>query len=309
MLIVFASVLLFGFVHPGSKLFLDQGIPLSYFCTLYVGIRFVIQLPFLFRKGAINFKSKKIFHLLVLVGLVGALLQFFEFKGIHQGLPPATVTFIVFSYPVWILAINLWKRGWAVSAIEVVQTFAVIVGIFFLTLNEVTPLKLTSSALMYPLLASFFIAAWIVLANRLRKKGVDTLELSANYDLFSLVVLLVIFSGKLAEDWPQFVSWTERTHSVSGMIAYSLLVGLLPNLLFYFGSRRVSPHFAGTVMGLEPLFSSIYSAILWKSAFGSHFVVGGILLFLANVPKDLLARIFRSRLISENSVFECEVSK
>lgn len=39
MLIVFVSVLIFGWVHPVSKLLLDQGVPLSYFCVLYVGIR------------------------------------------------------------------------------------------------------------------------------------------------------------------------------------------------------------------------------------------------------------------------------
>ncbi|MBK8201497.1 MAG: DMT family transporter [Bdellovibrionales bacterium] len=299
MLIVFASVLIFGLVHPASKLLLDQGIPLSYFCTLYVGIRFVIQLPFLFSRGTTNIKSRKIFRLLLLVGLVGALLQFFEFKGIHQGLPPATVTFLMFSYPIWILVINIFNRNRTVGAIEVAQSIAVVVGIFFLTQNEVTNFSFASSALVYPLLASIFIAAWIILSNRLRKDGVGTFDLSAYYDLLSVGALLAIFSGKLLQEWPQFLAWSEGINNISGMVAYSLLVGLLPNLMFYLGSRRVSSHFAGTVMGLEPLFSSIYSAIIWKSAFGSHFVIGGVLILLANVPKEFLASTFRRELVYE----------
>jgi drug/metabolite transporter (DMT)-like permease len=299
MLIVFVSVLIFGLVHPVSKLLLDQGIPLSYFCILYVGIRFIFQLPVFLKKRDANLQNRKIFYLLLLVGLVGAFLQLFEFKGIHQGLQPAMVTFLMFSYPAWILVINLFGKSQTFSAIEAAQSMAVVAGIFFLSQANFSSFEVLSSALAYPLLASVFIAAWIVLSNRLRKEGVGSFELSAYYDLFSIVALLIIFSGSLTREWPQFLTWSQSADHIFGMTLYSLLIGLLPNLMFYFGSRKVSSHLAGTMMAFEPLFSALYSAMIWNTMFGGHFILGGILILFANIPKEIFINTFRREVAYE----------
>ncbi len=299
MLIVFISILIFGLVHPVSKLLLDQGILLSYFCILYVVIRFIFQLPVLLRKRDAKIQNQKIFYLLLLVGLAGAFLQFFEFKGIHQGLQPAMVTFLMFSYPAWILVINLFSKKQTFSAIEAAQSLAVVAGVFFLSQANILNFDTLSSDLIYPLLASVFIAAWIVLSNRLRKEGVGSFELSAYYDLFSIIALLTVFSGSLVREWPQFLLWSQSVDHIFGMVFYSLLIGLLPNLLFYFGSSKVSSHFAGTMMAFEPLFSALYSAMIWKTTFGGQFVLGGILILFANIPKEIFINTFRRELAYE----------
>lgn len=288
MLIVFISALIFGFVHPGSKLLLDQGIPLSYFCLLYIGIRLIAQLPFLFKKNKTPVKAKKIFYSLVAIGLMGAFLQFFEFKGVGDGIPPAVVTFLMFSYPIWILIANVISKKQSVGTLEVVQSAAVVLGIFFIGKNEFAKLNLNSWAFLYPLCASVLIATWIILSNRLRKDGVGTFQLSAYYDLFSLLALLIIFSGSWKHDWAQFLLWSQNAQHVFGILLFSILVGLVPNFLFYFGSRQVSSHFAGTILALEPIFSSVYSTWLWPMPFGNYFVIGASFILLANIPKEFL---------------------
>lgn len=293
MMIVFMAALIFGFVHPGSKLLLDQGIPLSYFCLLYIGIRLMLQLPFLFQKTETSIKGKKIFFPLLAIGLVGALLQLFEFKGVDQGLSPATVTFIMFSYPIWILAANLFSQKQSSGVIEAVQSLAVIIGIYLIGQNEITNLKLNSAAVVYPLLASGLIAAWILLSNYLRKGGIGTFQLSAYYDLFSFLALTVIFSGRWEQDWPQFLIWSQNPEHIYGMFLFSVFIGLLPNFLFYFGNRQVTSHFAGTILALEPIFSSLYSAALWPTNFGGYFVIGATFILLANLPKQLFGFIFQ----------------
>ncbi len=299
MFILFISVLIFGLVHPVSKLILDQGIPLSYFCGLYVGIRFVFQFPVFFKKNNSRVSSKKIIYLLSLVGLVGAFLQFFEFKGIQIGMQPALVTFIMYSYPTWILIINLFNKRHTFNILEAIQSILTVVGIFFVSHINFSSYDGFSWNLLYPLLASALIAAWIILSNRLRKEGVGSFELSAYYDLFSIFALLIIFNDSLVKDWPQFLFWSHDINHILGLIFYSLMIGLLPNLLFYFSSRNVSSNIAGTMMTFEPFFSALYSTIIWKTTFDSHFVIGGIMIMFANIPKEFFKKAFQCKLAHE----------
>lgn len=301
MSMIFVSVLIFGLVHPLSKLILDQGVPLSYFCALYIGIRFLFQAPFLFLQNKSSTRQSKTVYLpLLFIGLVGALLQIFEFKGIHQGLAPATVTFLMFSYPLWILIFNLLTKSQSIGLAELLQSGAVLTGVFLISRDGSSHLDWTSihrisTQLIYPLLAGVLIALWITLSNRLRKRGVGTLQLSAYYDLFSLVALLGIFGGQMIEDWSRFLAWTQTTNHIYGIVLYSTLVGLLPNFLFYHGSRTASSHFAGSAMALEPLFSAIYSALIWQSTISPLFWIGGIFILLANMPRELWLNPFQKK--------------
>jgi drug/metabolite transporter (DMT)-like permease len=231
---------------------------------------------------------------------VGAFLQFFEFKGIHQGIQPALVTFIMYSYPTWILIINLFNKRQTFIAYDAIQSISTVVGIYFLSQMDFSNYDGFSLNLIYPLLASGFIAAWIILSNRLRKKGVGSFELSAYYDLFSILALLVIFNDSLVKDWPQFLIWANDINHILELILYSLVIGLLPNLMFYFGSRNVSSHIAGTMMAFEPFFSALYSTIIWKTTFGSHFILGGIMIMFANIPKEVFENVVPRKLAHED---------
>jgi len=287
--VIFLSALIFGFVHPGSKLILDQGIPLSYFCLLYIGVRLILQVPFLLKKNETTISSKKSFYSLIAIGLVGAFLQLFEFKGVGDGLTPAMVTFLVFSYPTWILIANVITKRLQMGILDILQTAFVVLGVFLIGYNEIVNSTLNSWIVLYPLLASILIAIWILLSNRLRKEGVGTFQLSAYYDLFSLISLFLIFSGSWENDWEQFQTWSQNPGSIYGMLLFSILVGLLPNFLFYYGSRKVSSHIAGTILALEPIFSALYSAWLWPLPLGNLFVVGAFFILLANLPKEFLS--------------------
>ena len=99
MLPILTSVLLFGLVHPLNKVILDTGIPLSYFCVLYVAIRFIVQVPIFMHSGSFNVGTKKIVLSMIMLGICGAGLQFFECKGVSEGLSPGMITFLMFSYP------------------------------------------------------------------------------------------------------------------------------------------------------------------------------------------------------------------
>ncbi|MGE0527578.1 MAG: DMT family transporter [Bdellovibrionales bacterium] len=301
---VLASVVLFGWVHPASKLILDQGIPLSYFCVLYVGIRLIFQLPFLLNGRESIARGSRTWGSLLLIGIAGALLQLFEFKGIEEGLAPAFVTVLMFSYPIWILVMNFVSSPKSVGVVEAGQALAAVTGIYFVSGSQgsVFKDKDVDPAIVYPLLASLFIALWIVLSNRLRKKGMGALKLSAHYDLLSLLALLGIFGSTLRQDWSSFVNWSAHPGHVTSLVTYAILVGLLPNLLFYYGSRSTTSHFTGTALAFEPFFSAVYAAVIWQWSLDGLFLIGGILILIANLPKEILKSVFRGQLAYERPV-------
>jgi drug/metabolite transporter (DMT)-like permease len=144
--------------------------------------------------------------------------------------------------------------------------------------------------LIYPLLASFCIAAWILVSNYLRKMGMDSIKLSISYDSFAFVALLLLFSRSLGADFKDLLAWKETSANYWSMILFSLVIGWLPNYLFYLGSRNVQPHFVGMLMALEPLFSALYSSQIWGFPFNGWFFFGATLVLLANLPRSFWKR-------------------
>lgn len=106
MIYVLFSALIFGLVHPGSKLILGHGIDLLSFCILYVGIRLLVQVPIVIKNKQYRLTSGKQALTLLAIGLVGAALQTTEFMGIADGLPVPVVTFLVYTHPIWTLLLG-----------------------------------------------------------------------------------------------------------------------------------------------------------------------------------------------------------
>ncbi|MCB9072884.1 MAG: DMT family transporter [Bdellovibrionaceae bacterium] len=296
------SVMLFGLVHPISKVILQQGIPLSYFCILFVGIRLFFQIAlFLFKKTKWKF-TREVFLLLLLLGGTGACLQYFEFKGIDNGLEPAIVTFIVFSYPIWILLYSVIFSKSKLSRLEIGQSLMTVGGIFLISQVNLTGIKLFSATMLFPIVASLAIAVWIVVSAKLRQKGVGAFELSLFYDLFSILVLALVCSSSLVEERIIFMTWSQSSKHILSIILYALIAGFLPNILFYMGVRKLPLHSTGLIMALEPLFSTLYSILIWKMTFGIYFIIGAVCILVGSFPKEIFSQALLARIISQLSM-------
>lgn len=289
MFTIVISILLFGMVHPLSKWILDTGIPLSYFCVSYIGIRLLLQIPVVLRKKNALLLNKNLLLPLLGFGLIGAGLQFFEFKGIGDGLSPSTVTFLMFSYPIWIVV------GKAVTGqsnlSEYFQSIAVVIGVFFVSGSAITEVSESISSIFFPLLAGLFIALWIYMSGYLGRKGMESTSMSFYYDLFSLLILLTLSSQQLSHDFKAFQSW----FTITGLLQlsfYSVFIGWIPNILFYKGSKKVSVQTAGLAMSFEPVLSTVYSAMIWKITLLSSFWIGAVFILLGNLPLDILRNTF-----------------
>lgn len=283
MKIALLAVLLFGFVHPGSKMILATGISLLPFCLLYSGFRLLAQMPAVYVKRQYKASSSIHWLLLAMLGLVGAFLQLTEFKGISEGLPVNVVTFLLYSYPVWSLLLSVLINKESLSMESVVKVFLSTMGIGFIIGSQITNFHF-QPALIFPLVASFLMALWVSLSNLAKKKSLSTWSISFYYDLFSFLVLLMLFVLKSEPgELSQLQDWMSNWTHVLSLGMFSVLFGVVPNLLFYQASQKLSVLTMSLLLMLEPVISSAISFVIWNERMSSTFLLGAGLILISQV--------------------------
>lgn len=277
------SVLLFGLVHPGSKLILDTGIGLFHFCLLYSAFRLFLQLPIVIVKKHYLIASKTQILLLGAMGLVGAGLQLAEFKGISDGLPVSLVTFLLYSYPIWSAIFSSVINGETLTKESFFKIGLSFVGLFLILMSQSQNLKF-SVGLIFPIIASILMALWICLSNLLKKKGCGSWSISFYYDLFVFITLATLtFSGQQPGTFAKIQSWLFQDSNALLILTYAILLGVVPNLLFYKASQNLSAMTASLILLFEPVISSFVSSALWNEQLTNRFIMGAFLLLTANI--------------------------
>lgn len=291
MILVVLSAMIFGLVHPGSKLILGQGIDLLSFCLLYVAIRLAVQIPVVIKTGHYRLTSRNQILTLAALGVVGAVLQMTEFMGIADGLPVPVVTFLVYTHPVWTLILGNRINGENITPSSVAKMALGIAGSAVISLGHLKgSINAEFTQLLAPLFAGVMIALWVCLGAKAKKDGSSAWTVSFYYDLFALVALLAVKASGMVPSMNahEMIGFLSEPKHLALMCAYSLFVGLLPNLLFYQGSQSVSALSCGLILLLEPIVASLTSNIAWASPLPSFFIVGAGLVLLAGSPLENL---------------------
>lgn len=293
MIALILSALLFGLVHCGSKLFLDGGIPLLPFCLLYVGIRLCFQIPIVIRKQHWKVRKASLLYWLAAIGVVGAGLQFLEFKGISDALPVGLVSFLVYTHPVWTLGFSRIINKEKVTRSSLFKISLAVIGMFFLTRVSISG-GFELIHLAAPIGAGVCIALWIVLSNKCQKEGIGSGSISFYYDLFSLIALGLLFLSKqnMVHEAVLSLEYISSGYNFLLMAFYSIAIGYLPNILFYKASKTVSAVTCGLVLLLEPVISSLVAYFAWDQALGTSFVFGAMLILCSNLDFKILSRSF-----------------
>lgn len=276
------AVALFGLVHPGSKWILDTGLSLEAFCLATIGLRACALLAF----APWKLGSWRQFGLVVLLGGVGALLQISEFVGIKNGVPVSTVSFLIYSYPLWILLIGRLVNGEAITGSGLAKAMVSLAGVLAIVFagKTLAPVELGA-----PLAASLFMALWICLSSAARKSGVHPLTISLYYDssAFFFILVYVFASGGLQSQAVD-LAWLGSGANLLRLAGYAILIGLVPNLLFFHASRSVPALTSGLVLLLEPVISTLVSGWAWGDEMGAGFALGAALILIANFPFEIL---------------------
>ncbi|NRA68125.1 MAG: DMT family transporter [Pseudobacteriovorax sp.] len=279
MSIIWLVAILFGLIHPASKLILETGIGLTTFLLAFFIIRLAIAMGYKWMRGGQRSLSPLPLPYLLLLGLSGAIIHFFEFKAIALGTDPHLVTTIMFAYPVWLVLWNIFSPSQCTA-----KTRQILIGLLFslglLTSTWPYLIQGQSWQLSYPMLAGLGICLWIFLANKLRSMGHSSLDISIYFDAASLMILFSLLWPQLRSEWGSFVDWID-TRNTLWLVLFSLGCGLIPNLLMYHASAKISASTIAYVVSLEPIFATAFTLLFFSGIHLNIHTLLGMALILA----------------------------
>lgn len=283
--IIVASVL-FGAIHPGSKFILELGIPLIEFCILYIGLRLFFQIPLFLKNYSKKSVQKYPWILLVFFGVVGAFLQVSEFFSLSKGLDVATVTFLVYSHPVWALFLSYYVNKEKIGKYEMLRAFIGIIGILLVSEQALkNGESYYSLRILAPIFAGFLIALWSSLSNKLSKAGVKPIDMSFLYDVFALISLIFYsyLNGNIIQSSLTILHWVSVPFNSFCVLIFSIIFGLLPNYLFYKGSKQSTNLNASLLLLFEPVIGTIIAIFLFGETKTIYFAFGAVLILCSGL--------------------------
>lgn len=279
MLLLVLSSFLFGLSNPLAA-FLVEDTDALIFAFHFLSMLVLIQLPFVLGRmeevRALKLRGEV--DLLLLSGLIGTFLYWCEFSSLQVGLPITHVTFLLLTVPAWTL---LWEylRGRGTKTNFNKWALALIGSIILISPNNKGQFSI---GYLLPIFTSLLTAAWLIYCKKAQERGISPLVFSFFNDLFSLIGVLVfiLMKGK--------ASALTLPENVGNIFIYSAIIGVLPNLLLFYGLRHSGIVAASMVIMLEPVMSGVLSLLIHNDTLGFNFLMGSILIVISNIPAEAM---------------------
>ena len=112
--------------------------------------------------------------------------------------------------------------------------------------------------------------------------GISPLVCSFFNDFFSLIgvfVFIVIKSRTGSLSIP---------HNIGNIFLYSTLIGVVPNVLLFWGLKNTSVVSASTVIMLEPVLAGVLAVMINNDTLGVYFVLGSFCIMMSNLPDNFM---------------------
>jgi drug/metabolite transporter (DMT)-like permease len=275
MLFLVLSSFLFGLSNPLAALLVDDTDALI-FAFHFLLMLVLIQLPFVLgrAKEVRKLKFKGGMDMLVMSGFIGTFLYWCEFSSLQVGLPITHVTFLLLTVPAWTL---LWEflRGRGTKTNINKWAVALIGSIILISPNEHGQF---SMGYLLPIFTSLLTAMWLIYSKKAQEAGIHPIVCSFFNDLFSLIGVLI------------FILMNGKGHALSlpsnlgNIFMYSAMIGVLPNILLFYGLRKTGIVAASGVIMLEPVMSGVLSYLIHNDALGINFLLGSFCIVLSILP-------------------------
>lgn len=285
MLLLLLSSFFFGLAHPVGAILVQDEDTLVFACQ-FLAMMTLLQLPFVIPKWREikQMTFTKEFSVLLLSGLIGTFLYWCEFSSLKVGLPISHVTFLLLTVPAWILLYEYLKgKGsqWSIN-----KWVLALIGSIILI--RPTAEGEFSIGYLLPIVTSLLTAAWLIYTKKSLEMGISPIVSSFFNDLFSLigVIIFIYLKGRSGS--------LEIPQNFGNILLYSGIVGVLPNLLLYYGLRSSNVVAASFMIMLEPVISGALSVLLHQEVIGANFLIGALFIAASNLPTGFLIYMRRN---------------
>jgi drug/metabolite transporter (DMT)-like permease len=281
--LIAGAAVLYGSVTVGGKLLYGMGFSL-YEISLYpLVLTCAILAPWERSLGRVAVPRGAL-SLFVVYGLIGALLQLSQFGGIVLGVPVSTVALLLYTEPVWAILLGRVLLLEPVTNRKLFALAATLCGMVVLVQGErvagVSLLGLACAAL-----GGVFLALWVVWGRKSGLRSGDYLGTTVAWSEASALWLLLLLGALLLTHdggaWHR-LSWDHPWRGWLALGGFTVVAGILPDLLFFRGLRVVTASTAGIILLFEPVSAGLLAVLMFHEPLRLHVVVGGVIILLAN---------------------------
>lgn len=217
-------------------------------------------------------------------GLIGALLQLSQFGGIVLGVPVATVALLLYTEPVWAIVLGRVLLLEPVTNRKLIALAATLCGMVVLVKGE-TVAGVSLPGLVCAALGGVFLALWVVWGRKSGLRSGDYLGTTVAWSEASALWLLLLLGALLLTHeggaWHS-LSWNHPWRGWLALGGFTVVAGILPDLLFFRGLRVVTASTAGIILLFEPVSAGLLAVLMFREPLRLHVVVGGVIILLAN---------------------------
>ncbi len=278
------AAILFGTITTGAQFFANSGLSLfeiSIFRTIFMTL---ILLPVVLIKREYLIK-KDMIPFFIIYGLIGGLLELTTFGGIALGVPIAIVALLLYSEPIWTIILGRLILQEEITIRKVISLIAALMGTLLLIQSwEIkTPQSIVGIALS--LTSGILLALWIIWGRKsaIKKQHIVTTTFGwTSFSVLWLILLLPIFLNLTSDPHLFKLSLDLNLRHWLYLIMFSLLSGIIPNLLFYSGMKTIGASTAGILLLIEPVSASLLAAFFFDQPLGFNICIGGGLILISN---------------------------
>lgn len=212
------------------------------------------------------------------------LIQVGQFIPLFLGLSVSLTVFLIYTQPLWTTLYTLYK-GAKFNYEDVILMLLTFIGLILL----VAPwqaIHFSAAGFILALLGGVAMSAWIILNNAYYSKKLKPITITFYTNLYQSIpfILMIPLFRFLFGDNENIMGFNLNQSVIVWLfvIAYTLLVFIGADFLFYKAAQKIRPLILGLVLLLEPITAAVLDAVFLQTRLTWNELFGGALIICAN---------------------------
>ena len=281
-LALIASGLLFGLLVFGGKMMNKYGFSMIEVLIIPNLIGVAVLLLISKPQYSAFFKAPPLIGIAYFIAVV--MIQIGQFIPLFLGLSVSLTVFLIYTQPLWTTLYTLFK-GVKFSYEDTILILLTFVGLIML-IAPWQAIHFSAAGFILALMGGVAMSAWIILNNAYYAKNLKPITVTFFTNLYQSIpfilmipVFRIFFAGNenilgfnLNHSW---IVWLF-------VVAYTLLVFIGADFLFYKAAEKIRPLVLGLVLLLEPVTAAVLDAVFLDTRLSWNELFGGALILCAN---------------------------